>query len=241
MATIKAEYYRLNGAVWDKYYFKTTADMVEGLNGLNVVDVRELAGGSSTFNLTPNGIEDKTIKPYFAQLSGAGSSWRSLINVKGWTGSYANWQLIGPGGTSADDDLYFRSGAGASWRTPRKIFHSGNLTAATASSSGLLSTGTQTISGEKTFSSPTTFSYNTGHMLKFGSSQGQVYVRTSSGKLVIQNNDMSTYNPIATENWVTANSRSNTWTPSWSQVSGKPTNIIRQVSFSNGNMTIEVI
>ena len=32
MATIKAEYYRLNGAVWDKYYFKTTADMVEGLN-----------------------------------------------------------------------------------------------------------------------------------------------------------------------------------------------------------------
>ena len=32
MATIKAEYYRLNGNSWDIYFFKTTHDLVDGLS-----------------------------------------------------------------------------------------------------------------------------------------------------------------------------------------------------------------
>lgn len=32
MATIKSEYYRFNGVSWDVHYFKTTMDMVDGLN-----------------------------------------------------------------------------------------------------------------------------------------------------------------------------------------------------------------
>lgn len=32
MATIKSEYYRFNGVSWDIHYFKTTMDMVDGLN-----------------------------------------------------------------------------------------------------------------------------------------------------------------------------------------------------------------
>ena len=43
MATIKAEYYRLNGDTWDLYYFKTTADLVA-----ETADYKVLTAGERT-------------------------------------------------------------------------------------------------------------------------------------------------------------------------------------------------
>jgi hypothetical protein len=97
-------------------------------NNIRVVDVRTIGDKDEYFELTPSEISDLDITAHFGYLTGAGNSWRSFLNVKGWTDNYAVWQLIGPATTAADDDLYFRSGAGTTWRTPRKIWHSGNLT-----------------------------------------------------------------------------------------------------------------
>jgi hypothetical protein len=37
-----------------------------------------------------------SVSSYFGYVSNAGSSWRSILNLKGWGTGYANWQLIGP-------------------------------------------------------------------------------------------------------------------------------------------------
>ncbi|PHS22129.1 MAG: hypothetical protein COA84_13185 [Robiginitomaculum sp.] len=54
------------------------------------------------------------------------SGWHSVLNVKGWTNGYANWQLIGGATTSTHENLYFRSGINSTWNPLRTIWHSGN-------------------------------------------------------------------------------------------------------------------
>ncbi len=95
-------------------------------DSINIVDIRGVGNKDSYFDTTPNDVKDTAITANFAYVSGAGSGWRSIVTLKGWTGTYAAWQLIGPASTSADDDLYFRSGLGTSWRTARRIWHDGN-------------------------------------------------------------------------------------------------------------------
>lgn len=93
---------------------------------INVVDIRTVGDGDSYFETLPSDMPDKKVSAHFGYLTGAGSSWRGILTVKGWSGTYGAWQLIGVATTSADDDLYFRSGAGSSWRSPVKIWHAGN-------------------------------------------------------------------------------------------------------------------
>lgn len=71
----------------------------------------------------PNAIgSNRTVTSQFNNAwAGMGNSWRSALTVRGWTENYATWQLVGPSTTSADNDLYFRSGVGAAWGTPQKV------------------------------------------------------------------------------------------------------------------------
>lgn len=67
MATpIKAEYYRLNGDTWDKYYFKTTADMVENIGTIGQTVVQP----QQSLN-----IDDKDLKGGNYSISGVVGSW----------------------------------------------------------------------------------------------------------------------------------------------------------------------
>lgn len=95
----------------------------------NIFDVRQMSGngGGDYLTLTPNNkLFDRNITPIFSFVNGAGPSWRSILNIKGWTGSYASWQLIGNASTTTDNNLYFRTGIGDTWNTPLAIYHEGN-------------------------------------------------------------------------------------------------------------------
>lgn len=94
---------------------------------LDIVDVRTYnSGGAEAYSRTPAQVPARQLTTDFGYFSGAGSSWRSSITMRGWYGSgYAAWQLIGCANTP-DDDLYLRTGEGSSWRTARLLYHSGN-------------------------------------------------------------------------------------------------------------------
>lgn len=72
MATIKSEYYRLNGSTWDKYYFKTTADMIEGLTWSHISGKPSTlsTGTSGTLRVTSGGgyIDVGAQNNYFAHI-----------------------------------------------------------------------------------------------------------------------------------------------------------------------------
>ena len=97
-----------------------------------VTDTRQIAAaaGSSTYVPTPNDLTSYTVSALFSQglpQDSANARWRSALTVKGWSGSYAAWQIIGGAHDSVDEQLYFRSGAGATWGSSRRIWHEGTL------------------------------------------------------------------------------------------------------------------
>jgi hypothetical protein len=93
-------------------------------------DVRDLPENPNRLNdfLYPqSSLPLRSVSSIFATIPGAGSSWRSTLSVQGNSQLYSTWELIGPCRTTADDDIYFRSGVGGTWRDPRKIIHDGNI------------------------------------------------------------------------------------------------------------------
>ena len=106
------------------------------LQNLNIPDTR--AG-----EIAPDSYLDKALSLDFTDEFGSLGSWYSGLTLKGWSGSYAAWQLISNSdNNTADQNLYFRSGSGATWGTMHKVYHSGNLTAGTnvsISSGGVIS------------------------------------------------------------------------------------------------------
>lgn len=60
MATVKAEYYRLNGETWDLYYFKTTADIVAETENHKILTKAERT--KITDNLTTFNAANKLLK-----------------------------------------------------------------------------------------------------------------------------------------------------------------------------------
>ena len=77
--------------------------------GLHVHDLRSATITADTFG-------DHSVNFIFDNRLGT-SDWRSAIQVKGWTGGYAAWQLSGGASTAASNKLYYREGVGSSWGT----------------------------------------------------------------------------------------------------------------------------
>jgi len=122
------------------------SDIVTAINALSEADKRDMPkvweaiGGeietyppgpqSSIFDnrdagdVTPDGLPDKTIFFTFTDdIAGSPNTWDAVINVKGWTDTYAAWQLFSNSNVDdADKNLYFRRGRGATWDALQKIW-----------------------------------------------------------------------------------------------------------------------
>ncbi|WP_430813127.1 tail fiber domain-containing protein [Carboxylicivirga sp. RSCT41] len=92
----------------------------ERVRNIRVVDNRGV-------ERAPNYYTDASASFAFNEQVAGATGWKGIINVKGWTGdTYYSWQLLSSCSTSTDNQLYFRTGAGNTWGTTHKIWHSGN-------------------------------------------------------------------------------------------------------------------
>ena len=73
---------------------------------------------------TPNTIESTSIQSFFNNVTipTGLTSWYSTVSVKGWSDTYAAWELAGNATSSAQDGLFFRYGAGTSWQGWQRVF-----------------------------------------------------------------------------------------------------------------------
>ena len=90
---------------------------------ISVKDIRDTSP-------TPNDKADRAVDFWFNNTGKPGSdAWYSGITVKGWSDGYAVWQLASASSTAlSDDNLYFRSGLGTTWKSWRKILDTTNYT-----------------------------------------------------------------------------------------------------------------
>lgn len=64
---------------------------------------------------TPNVIETNSLSSYFTMKDSPYKDWRSTISIKGWSSSYATWELTGPSGGNTNNRPYYRDGINATW------------------------------------------------------------------------------------------------------------------------------
>ena len=120
---------------------------------LDIKDVRYITGSNSSSNYMPNPDD-----PYFNYKQrtlfsyGNLGDWKGILTVKGWNDNYAAWQMAGDASTSTTDKFYVRSGANAVWNSWNELWHTGN------DSTLVKTTGSQSISGAKTFDNDITLS-----------------------------------------------------------------------------------
>ena len=126
----------LSNLSWNAAHTHSGFNQVQLAKNLHVGDARksnEVDGSDGSSGYLPEpGSLSKEMQPIFSTGFG-GSSWRSGILNKGWSGSYAAWSLSGPAGSSTDDDYHLQSGVNTSWGTPRRIWHSGDFSSTAVS------------------------------------------------------------------------------------------------------------
>jgi len=77
---------------------------------------------------TPNEYTDQHLSLDFTDDFGSLGSWYSGITLKGWTGTYAAWQLISEADSGiGDTNLYFRQGNNTTWQSMRTVWTSANF------------------------------------------------------------------------------------------------------------------
>ena len=112
-------------------------------NGLCIHDIRNVT-------VTPNGLGDKNANFYFQKVN---NIWHSILHAKGYSGTYAAWELAGNAHNSSNDNaLKYRQGIGDTWQDWQTVLTDKNYTDYSApkpvtlynNSSG--STGTITLS-----------------------------------------------------------------------------------------------
>ena len=96
--------------------------------------------------LTPNDYADYRVSYEFTNQV-IGGDWHSAITPKGWSDTYAAWQLWGPSSTTAHENWYLRSGVNTTWNPLRTILHSGNYNSYALPLAGGTVSGDITMSG----------------------------------------------------------------------------------------------
>lgn len=72
-------------------------------------------------NVTPSTLLANSISSYFTMNDSPYNDWRSTIYVKGWSSSYATWELTGPSGGNTNNRPYYRDGINAIWNAWKAI------------------------------------------------------------------------------------------------------------------------
>ena len=100
------------------------ADTVDGYHAYEsqILDTRDSG------DVTPDGFGDKRVSYSFTDdIAGSTHTWDSVITVKGWSDNYRAWQITSNSSNDdIDQNLYFRSGRGATWGSLRTVWDSGN-------------------------------------------------------------------------------------------------------------------
>ena len=109
--------------------------------GIIVRDLRAVS-------MAPSTLGDRTAVFYFDEAGPSGdNSWKGILRVKGWTDSYAAWELAGPGTSADTKEFYVRSGlGGGAWGSWRKLLTDDNYTSYTVTKTGSGASGTWGIS-----------------------------------------------------------------------------------------------
>lgn len=115
----------------------TSADPV----GIVVRDLRAVS-------MTPSTLGDQIATFYFDTAGPIeDDSWKGILRVKAWTGSYAAWELAGPATITDTKEFYVRSGlGGGTWGSWRKLLTDNNYTSYTVKKDGTGASGTWGIS-----------------------------------------------------------------------------------------------
>lgn len=101
-----------------------TRQEIEQLGKLRINDTRGAVQ-------TPNAFEPANLVPWFSELNGPTGGWYSGINMRGWSETYAGWQLVSgsdlpdlQNSDAAKTALWFRTGSGAAWGEYQKVYTS---------------------------------------------------------------------------------------------------------------------
>ena len=104
--------------------------------GILVHDLRNYTPSQDMFG-------DQQVNWYFYNVPNYG--WRSIMHTKGWTGSYAAWEIAGPANNSLDTNFLLRSYYSTSASNWLAILHSDNYTSYTVTKTGSGASGTWNI------------------------------------------------------------------------------------------------
>lgn len=105
--------------------------------GIHVHDLRSCTPSQDMFG-------DKQVNWYFYSVPNY--SWRSIMHIKGWNGTYAAWEIAGPATSALDTNFLLRSYYSTSASDWLAILHSGNYTSYTVTKTGSGASGTWGIS-----------------------------------------------------------------------------------------------
>lgn len=81
-------------------------------SGIYIHDLRDMTITANTFG-------DKHFNLYFDEITledNSNASWKGIMHVKGWAGSYVAWQLAGTATSSVKNKLYYREGLDSTWQ-----------------------------------------------------------------------------------------------------------------------------
>lgn len=83
----------------------------------------EIKDNRDAGDVTPDDLPESTIFYTFTDdIAGSPNAWDAVLNVKGWTDTYAAWQLFASSSQDDNDkNLYFRRGRNATWDTLQRI------------------------------------------------------------------------------------------------------------------------
>lgn len=104
--------------------------------GIHIHDLRNYTPSQDMFG-------DQQVNWYFYNVPDY--SWRSIMHMKGWTGSYAAWDIAGPATNNLDTNFLLRSYYSTSASNWLAILHSENYTSYTVTKTGSGASGTWSI------------------------------------------------------------------------------------------------
>ena len=176
------------------------------LSQLKIPDTR-------TAEISPNDYADQHLSLDFTDEFGSLGSWYSGITLKGWTGSYAAWQLISEADSGiGDTNLYFRQGNGTTWQSMRTVWTSANFSNNSSDWDTAFGWGDHSQAGYLTsyvntneFTTGATFNSSNGVVTFTRNNGGDTYTVDLDGRYLTSYSETDTLDTVTTRGATTSN------------------------------------